>query len=72
MRFRYPTEVRVKGLAIGLETTQNGYLTDVMSRCLKKELLVSELGPHALTLFPALVIDRKTAKEGLDILESCL
>lgn len=72
MRFRYPTEIRAKGLAIGLETTQHGYFIDVMNRCLKKGLLVSELGPFALTLFPALVIDRETAKEGLDILESCL
>lgn len=72
MRFRYPTEIRVKGLAIGLETTQHGYFIDVMNRSLKKGLLVSELGPFALTLFPALVIDRETAKEGLDILESCL
>lgn len=72
MRFRHPTEIRVKGLAIGLETTQKGYFADVTSRCLSKRLLVSELGPHALTLFPALVIDRETAKDGLDILESCL
>lgn len=72
MRFRYPTEVRVKGLAIGLETTQKGYFIEVLNRCMKKGLLVSELGPHALTLFPALVIDRETAKEGLNILESCL
>lgn len=72
MRFRYPTEIRAKGLAIGLETTQKGYFVDVMSRCMKKGLLVSELGPFALTLFPALVIDQETAKEGLDILESSL
>lgn len=72
MRFRYPTEIRAKGLAIGLETTQKGYFVDVMNQCMKKGLLVSELGPFALTLFPSLVIDRKTAKEGLDILESCL
>jgi acetylornithine/succinyldiaminopimelate/putrescine aminotransferase len=72
MHFRYPTEIRVKGLCVGLETTQHGYFVDVMNRCMKKGLLVSELGPFALTLFPALVIDRKTAQEGLDILESCL
>lgn len=72
MKFRYPTDIRVKGLAIGLETKQHGYLVDVMNRCMKKRLLVSELGPFALTLFPSLVIDRKTAEDGLDILESCL
>lgn len=72
MRFRYPTEIRIEGLAIGLEMKQKGYFVNVMNRCMKKGVLVSELGPLALTLFPALVIDRKTAQDGLDVLESCL
>lgn len=72
MRFRYPTEIRIEGLAIGLEMKQKGYFINVMNRCMKKGVLVSELGPLALTLFPALVIDRKTAQDGLDVLESCL
>ncbi len=72
MNYRYPTEVRAKGLALGLVSSQHGYLLEVMSRCNKKGLLVSELGPFTLTIFPALTIDQKTAKEGLDIFESCL
>ncbi|OGG29803.1 aminotransferase [Candidatus Gottesmanbacteria bacterium RIFCSPLOWO2_01_FULL_49_10] len=72
MNSRYPTEVRAKGLAIGLESKQHGYMIDVMSRCIAKGLLVSELGSFILTIFPALTLDQKTAKEGLDIFESCL
>jgi len=72
MNYRYPTEVRAKGLAIGLESKQHGYMIDVMSRCIAKGLLVSELGSFILTIFPALTLDQKTAKEGLDIFESCL
>lgn len=72
MKFRYQTEVRVKGLAIGLECKENGYLIDVMNNCLKKGLIISDLGSFAVTIFPALTIDKKTAKDGLDIFESCL
>lgn len=72
MKFSSPTEVRVRGLAIGIESKQPGYLMEVTKRCRENGLLVSELGQNAITMFPALVIDRKTAKEGLDIFESCL
>lgn len=72
MNFAYPTEIRVKGLAIGLVCQKEGYLIDVMNRCIKKGLLVSELGKTMLTFFPALTIDQKTSKKGLDIFESSL
>ncbi|MBI5621042.1 aspartate aminotransferase family protein [Candidatus Gottesmanbacteria bacterium] len=72
MKFSSPTEVRIRGLAIGIESKQPGYLMEVTKRCRENGLLVSELGQNAITMFPALVIDRKTAKEGLDIFESCL
>lgn len=72
MNFRKPTKIRVTGLAIGLECSEGGYLTDVSGRCLTSGLIISELGPFMATMFPALTIDRKTAEEGLAIFESSL
>lgn len=72
MKFKYPAEVKVKGLAIGVEFKQGGYAKNIVERCMKKKLLFSELGPFMFTLFPALNIDKKAVKEGLDILETCL
>lgn len=72
MNFKYPTKIRIEGLAIGLESSEGGYLVDVSNRCLQTGLLMSELGPYMATLFPALTIDRKTAEEGLNIFESCI
>ncbi len=72
MRFKYPAKVRVKGLAIGVEFKKEGYAKEIVNRCLKKKLLFSEISSSAFAFFPALNIDRKTAKIGLDILESCL
>lgn len=72
MTFQYPTKIRIEGLAIGLESSEAGYLVDVSNRCLQSGLMISELGPFMATMFPALTIDQKTTEEGLDILESCL
>lgn len=69
IKFKHNAEVRVKGLAIGVEFRKEGYATELMDNCQDKGLLFSELGPYIFTLFPALNIDRKTAEEGLDILE---
>jgi hypothetical protein len=36
------------------------------------ELLVSAEEGNLLTMFPALMIERKAVRDGLDILEGCL
>ena len=72
MKFKYPVAIRIKGLAIGVEFKKKGYATDIVDRCMKKGLLFSDLGFCTFTLFPALNINEKTAKKGLDILESCI
>lgn len=65
--YKYPVDIRVQGLAIGLESQKEGYLKEVVSKCLDDGLITSELGSKILTLFPALNIDTETAKEGLKI-----
>lgn len=72
MPFAFPAEVRVKGLAIAVEFKEPGYALRVVEACEKSGLLFCGLGNTVITLFPALNIDKKTAKQGLDILEKCL
>jgi acetylornithine/succinyldiaminopimelate/putrescine aminotransferase len=71
MKFKYPHDVNIKGLAIGLKFSKPGYAGELEARCLEKQLLVSRFDVDKLTLFPALNIDLPSAKKGLDILESC-
>ena len=69
--FESPAEVRIKGLAIGIEFQDKEYYKGLSDRCLEEGLLVArESG--AFALFPALTIDRQTVLQGLDILERCL
>lgn len=72
MKFNYPAEIRVKGLAIGVEFNQSNYALQVINKCQTKGLLFSGLGNKVFTLFPALNVDIKIAKTGLDILEKCI
>lgn len=69
MNFKYPADIWVKGLAIGVEFKQPGYALEIVQKCQKNGLLFSDLGPNVFTLFPALNIDDETMKKGLDILK---
>lgn len=72
MKFRYPMTIRAKGLAICAEIENEQYVKETISKALQKGLLLADTGPTKLVMFPALDIDTKTLKEGLDILENCL
>lgn len=72
MKFKYPATIRIKGLAIGIEFNEKDYASKVGLSCLKNGLIISTLGPYCFTIFPALTIDEKTAKAGLDLLEKSL
>lgn len=72
MKFQHEPEIRVKGLAIGVEFRHSGYAAQIVNKAGEKGLLFSDLGPNVFTLFPALNIDKKTADEGLKILQKCL
>ena len=67
-----PAEIRMKGLAIRLEFEEADAAERLIDRCRKRGWLLADSGEGLVTLFPALNIDRRTAKEGLDILERCL
>ena len=70
MRFAAGVEVRVVGLAIAIDFHDEAAAERLGKRCRRKGLLVSPEGETVL-LIPALTIDAATAREGLDILESC-
>jgi acetylornithine/succinyldiaminopimelate/putrescine aminotransferase len=71
MEFKSPATVRVKGLAVGVDVGSPDYASKISDRCRRAGLLVTT-EEEALTMFPALNIDQKVAREGLDILEQCL
>ena len=52
--------------------TQSHCEYQLAERCRKAGLLVSAEEDNLLTMFPALTIERKAVREGLDILEGCL
>jgi acetylornithine/succinyldiaminopimelate/putrescine aminotransferase len=68
MKFEEKPEVTVMGLAIRLNFQNKSYFSEVCKRAEGKGLLISSSG----SMFPALTIDFEVAREGLDILESCL
>ncbi len=67
--FKYKPEIRVRGLAVGLEFKESGYAAQILNQCAKNGLLFADLGPNILTFFPALNIDQDIARRGLDIFE---
>ena len=64
-------EVRVRGMAIAAETDDEDSASEIAERCRKKGLLVTTSGA-AITMCPPLSLDRRTAGQGLDILERAL
>ena len=70
MAFRKPATLRILGLAIGLDFGDDKYASKLADRCRDEGLLVSPEG-GTLLLIPALDIDQRTARAGLDILERC-
>src|SRR3989338_174726 len=72
MKFKVNPEIRAKGLAIGLEFRKAGYPSKIINKCLSKGLLVANAGSTNIIMFPPLNLNLQTARQGLDIFESCL
>lgn len=72
MKFDGLREMRVQGLAIGLEFESEDTVSDLEEACLEKGLLVTDAGEEILLLLPPLNMEARVAERGLDILESCL
>jgi acetylornithine/succinyldiaminopimelate/putrescine aminotransferase len=71
MKFKGDAQVHTKGLALAVEVEDEKYATRIQEKCRKAGVLISTDAEY-VQLFPALTIDRETAKKGLDRLEECL
>ena len=67
LEFDQTAAVRIQGLAIGIDVGAEEYADAIQVKCRRDGLLVSTEGSTVL-LLPSLVIDRRTASRGLDIL----
>ncbi|MDA1079821.1 MAG: aspartate aminotransferase family protein [bacterium] len=72
MPFKQKAKVKIKGLAIAVHFEEEGYAEQIVNTAFENKLLLQQLSPTALTIFPNLVIDKSTAKEGLDLLEESI
>jgi acetylornithine/succinyldiaminopimelate/putrescine aminotransferase len=70
IHFEHPPAIRARGMAFALDFDDEDYPSKLHGRCRDKGLLFSAEG-STLLLLPALNIPRKTAQEGLDILQRC-
>jgi adenosylmethionine-8-amino-7-oxononanoate aminotransferase len=68
IKFKQKAEIRVAGLAIGVELEDGNYTENIKRRSRKEGLLLTAQD-NILTMFPALNIDRDVACRGLDILQ---
>jgi adenosylmethionine-8-amino-7-oxononanoate aminotransferase len=72
MNFDDLKNIRIRGMAIAVEAGDGeDYVSEIEDRCKKNGLLVTTSG-NAITMFPPLTLDLRTAKAGLDILEKSL
>jgi acetylornithine/succinyldiaminopimelate/putrescine aminotransferase len=71
MDFGPGAQLRVKGLAIGVELGDAERAAELVERCRERGLLITS-DEDVLHIFPALTLDAATATRGLDILERCL
>jgi acetylornithine/succinyldiaminopimelate/putrescine aminotransferase len=67
LEFEQPAAVRIQGLAIGIDVGDEDYADAIHDTCRRNGLLVSTEG-STLLLLPSLIIDKRTAARGLDIL----
>ena len=72
MNFEDLKDIRIRGMAIAVEAGDGeGYVSAIEDRCNENGLLLTTSG-NAITMFPPLTLDLRTAKAGLDILEKSL
>jgi acetylornithine/succinyldiaminopimelate/putrescine aminotransferase len=68
MDFGDDGKLNILGLAIGVDVGDEDHADEIVTRCRRGGLLLSNEG-SVITMLPALTIDRATARRGLDIFE---
>ena len=64
------TEVRGRGLMIGIEVTKNR--DAVIEECFRRGLLVLGAGPNAIRISPPLIVDEEQAAFAVDVLSEAI
>ena len=68
MKFKHQPEIQIMGLAMALKFKNEDYASEIVEKAQKKGLIIAD----GISMYPALNMEIEVAKEGLDILESCL
>lgn len=71
MPFPEDTEIRIKGLAIGVDVKDEEFASEIKKKALEHGLLMNTEG-SSLVFSPALNIEQETVKEGLEILKNLI
>ena len=71
VNFREKPELRIKGLAIGIDVKDKDYASKIRSKALDHGLLMNTEGSSLLFL-PNFLMEEKTVTEGLDLLKKCV
>lgn len=71
MEFDQEPEIRIKGLAIGIDVKDQQYAQDIKHRGVEQGLVMNT-EKSSLTFFPALNIDQETVVEGLNLLRKII
>lgn len=69
--FKKDPEVRIKGLAIGIDLRDEEYVSEIKDKALKAGLLMNTEGT-SLVFLPNFLMSPETAKEGLNLLKTCV
>ncbi len=72
MKFKYPTEIRAKGMAIAVVFKNKNYAGKIIEKALKNGLLIADATSNDFIIYPPINISYSVAKKGLDILENCI
>ncbi|SDL68246.1 putrescine aminotransferase [Salinimicrobium catena] len=71
LNFRNKPELRIKGLAIGIDLHDADYASKVKAKALKEGLLMNTEG-SALLFLPNFLMKEQTAREGIELLKKCI
>lgn len=71
VKFKTSAEIRIKGLAVGVDLGDKDYASEIKKKALQEGLLMNTEGP-ALLFLPNFNMSRETVLEGIDLLKKCI
>lgn len=71
MDFGEEVKFNIRGLAIGVDVSDEDYADEIVEECRRGGLLLATEG-SVITMLPALTIDHTAARQGLDIFEQSI